>query len=113
MAPRRSCSANDALTLLAEVLAHLPSVDPRTVIFTGTPPRLGVDRKLHSPALRASSHPPDAAAGCPVSIVWAEHLVTIRVSVTLFEKSTSYIMYLPNGVHCTDRVLIFGGRSTP
>src|SRR5579872_3267025 len=99
MSPSKSSSANETFTLLTEELAHLPSVVPLTLIFTGVPPRLGVDRKVQTLALRTSSHPPDPAGGWAVSIVWLEHLVMTRVSVTLFEKSTSYVVYFPNGVH--------------
>src|SRR5258708_39940551 len=113
MSPSRSSSAKAIFTLFADVEAHLPSVVPRTVTVTGDAPRFGADRKFHRPALRTNSQPPDCAGGWLVSIVCALHFVTMRVSVRLFVKSTSYVEYAPNGVHCTDRVFMFGGRSTP
>ncbi len=89
MSPSTSSSAKAIFTLFVDVEAHLPSVVPRTVTVTGELPRFGFDKKVQTPAVRASSQPPDCTGGWLVSIVCVAHFVTMRVSVTLFVKSTS------------------------
>src|SRR5579872_1346289 len=114
MAPIRSSSAKDMLTVLAEVAAHIPSVVPRTVTETASPPRFASARKFHTCELRTSSHPPDGVFGCPVSIVCIEHFAMTRVSVTPFVKSTSKSLYaVPKGVHWTEIWPMFGGTRMP
>ncbi len=61
-----------------------------------------------------SSQPPDAFEGCSVSIVCIAHLVTTRMSVTAFSKSTSNsVNGVPYGVHITEMTFMFGGTRTP
>src|SRR5579883_1046135 len=113
MTPSTSSCANDTRTLLADVDAHVPSVVPRTVIVTGGPPRLASTRKAHVLGSTTSSHPPEGIGGWPVSVVCVAHLVTMRVSVTPFSKSTSKRLNgAPKGVHCTEMTFMFGGKST-
>src|SRR5579859_4985440 len=101
-----------------DVEAHVPSVVPRTVTVIGSPPRFWFERLVHAPgpsvSSTTSSQPPEATDGCSVSWVWVAHLVMMRTSVAAFSKSTSNSLNaLPNGVHCTEMVPMFGGTRTP
>ena len=84
-----SSLAKVSLRELCEVVAHVPSVVPRTVMVTGPRPRFAFTRSVHSACVSSRSQPPDVTDGWLVSIVSVEHFVMTRVSVMLFEKSTS------------------------
>jgi hypothetical protein len=115
MTPSMSSCANARRTVPVDELAHVPSVVPRTVMVTASPPRFWLAMKLHMAGSSASSQPPEATgAGCSVSMVCVAHLVTTCMSVTLFVKSTSNsLKAAPNGVHITEMTFMFGGTSTP
>src|SRR5215472_601408 len=99
--------------VLEDGVAHMPSVVPRTVTVTGSPPRFWLERNLHMAGSRSSSQPPELFGGMRVSCVCIAHLVMTRMSVTLFSKSTSNsVNPMPNGVHCTEMTFMFGGTST-
>src|SRR5260370_5687996 len=113
MARSASSLANDRCTLDADDDAHVPSVVPRTVMVTGSPPRFAFTKKAQVVGSMMSSQPPDCMGGWPVSQVCVEHLVTTRASVIAFSKSTSKdVNGPPKGVHCTEMTLMFGGTST-
>src|SRR5258708_408757 len=100
MAPRTSWLAKETCTVVADELAHVPSVVPRTVTAMGSPPRFARDMKAQVCGSMMSSQPPEGADGCAVSTVCVEQLVMTRVSVIEFEKSTSKdLNAVPNGVH--------------
>src|SRR6185437_4677250 len=114
MAPRMSSWPKARFTELVELVAHMPSVVPRTVIRTGSPPRLWLATKVHMVGSSCSSHPAEGWGGCSVSTVWVAHFVTTCMYVAVLLKSTSNSLYaLPNGVHMTLMTFMSGGTIVP